>query len=107
MDRDFSTIYTILRVLRDSMDDDEFDARRISAETLGITENRRRRLLKMLADSKYIEGISIDIAGDGCIMLSMDRPAITLKGLESLAGNTMMQRALRLAKGLKDAIPGV
>ena len=42
------TIYKILRAIESSMDCDEFDHRLISADVLGVSENRRLYILRML-----------------------------------------------------------
>ena len=74
---DFNTIYKILAALKASMDYDEFDGRLISAERLNVSEQRRRELLRMLSQA----------------------------GLEYLEENSLMKRAYRAAKGIKDLIP--
>lgn len=103
----FVTIYKILKVLEKAMDFDELDMDLISAKALGISENRRLALLKMLADNGYIEGVHIRETCDGMLLVAMPHPRITLKGLEYLEENSMMKRAYRLAKGIKDVIPGI
>lgn len=42
----FKIIYKILRALEQAMDLEEFDPDLISAENLGISENRRRTILE-------------------------------------------------------------
>ena len=103
----FVTIYKILKVLEKAMDFDELDMDLISAKALGISENRRLALLKMLADNGYLEGVHIRETCDGMLLVAMPHPRITLKGLEYLEENSMMKRAYRLAKGIKDVIPGI
>lgn len=101
----FAAIYKILNALEKSMDYDELDADAIAAERLGITENRRRAILKMLADSGYIEGVNFRFTVDGALSGGMNRPRITLKGLEYLEENSLMKRAYNVAKGIKDILP--
>ena len=103
----FVIIYKILKVLEKSMDYDELDAEAISSQQLGITENRRMALLKMLVDNGYIEGVVIRETMDGSYVFSMARPRITLKVLEYLEENSMMKKAYKLAKGIKDIVPGI
>lgn len=104
---DFNLIYKILKVLHKAMDDDEFDMDRISFHRLGITQNRWVRLIKMLVDSGYITGVTIMTGADGDISISMSRPEITLKGMEYLEENSLMQKAYRMARGIKDVTPGI
>lgn len=63
----FSAIYKILNALEKSMDFDEFDGEAISAARLGVTENRRRAILRMLADSGCIEGVNFRFTVDGAL----------------------------------------
>lgn len=102
---DFTTIYKILKALHDSMDYDEFDIDRISPQVLGVSENRRFALLKMLVDSGYIEGITEKISVDGQLIMEIHHPRITLKGLEYLEENSLMKRTGRLLKGIKEVTP--
>lgn len=100
-------IYRILSVLEASMDIEAFDERSISTETLGITWARLLSLLRMLFQAGLIEGISVDTDAAGNFLVSKGRPRITLKGLEYLNENSLMQRAMRMAKGIKDYVPGI
>lgn len=101
------TIYKILRAIESSMDCDEFDHRLISADVLGVSENRRLYILRMLIQAGLIEGLGIDVGVDGSFMVSKGRPMLTIKGIEYLAENSLMQRAMKMAKGIKDIIPGM
>lgn len=102
---DFNTIYKILAALKASMDYDEFDCGLISAERLNVSEPRRRELLRMLSQAGYITGIAFDESAVGDVMMSIGRPRLTLKGLEYLEENSLMKRAYRAAKGIKELIP--
>lgn len=62
----------------------------------------------MLVKNGYVENVT-DITD-----LSCDYPVydirdieITLKGLEYLTENTLMKKAAKMAKGIKDTIPGI
>lgn len=90
MSEDFKAIYKILSILQESMDFEEPDLEKLSAENLGITRPSRKAILRLLAKSGYIEGLE-DIR-------------ITLKGLEYLEENSLMQKAARLAKGIAEVI---
>lgn len=63
-------------------------------------------LLKMLIDEEYIKGIRIitDKCGSDFILIE---PRLTLAGMEYLENNTMMKKAYRLLKGIKDVTPGM
>ena len=100
-------IYRILSVLEASMDTEAFDERSISPETLGITRARLLSLLRMLLQEGLIEGISVDTDAAGNFLVSKGRTRITLKGLEYLNENSLMQRAMRMEKGINDCVPGI
>ena len=105
----FKIIYRILKYLEQSMDCEMPDFEFISAARLNISNERWERLLFMLADSRYIEGVTfVQGVGDTRPMLCKPvAPRITLKGLEYLAENSLMQKAYNLMKGIKDITPGM
>ena len=57
-----------------------------------------------MATEGYITGLSIKRSTDGEICCSVSNPRITLKGLEYLQENSIMQKAANLAKGVADII---
>ncbi len=100
----FKIIYKILRMLEESLDYDEFDKSLFNPELLGISENRLNAILKMLQESGYITGI---LYRSGLPGIKLNRPAITLKGLEYLEENSAMKKAAALLKGIKETVPGL
>ena len=100
-------IYRILSILEASMDCEQFDERAISPDALGVTEERLLSLLRMLLQAGLIEGIGIDVDAAGQFLLSKGRPRLTLKGLEYLNENSLMKRAMKMTKGIKESIPGL
>lgn len=101
----FKIIYSILRYLEKAMDYDEADIDFISASKLGISEQRWAVLMEMLAKEGYVEGLDIKRSADGEIYLSVGNIRITMKGLEYLQENSLMQKAANLAKGIAEIIP--
>ena len=101
---DFRIIYRILLYLEKAMDYDEPDIDMISAKTLGISENRWFSIIRMLSESGYIDGFSIKVSAGGEKALSISNPRITLKGLEYLIENSLMQMAMRAAKGIAEIV---
>lgn len=101
----FKAVYRILTALEKAMDLPEFDISQIGANALGVSEQRWARYLEMMADVGYIKGVSIkkDIMGE--YMVDTDEIRITLKGLEYLQENSIMQRIYKAAKGIKDIAP--
>lgn len=103
----FKIIYKILSFLEKSMDCEEIETKFISFENLGITSARWEELLIMLSNSGYITGITAEqsFSDYSPRIVEPIKPRITLKGLEYLQENSMMKKAYRLAKGIKDTIP--
>jgi len=101
----FRIIYRILRYLERAMDYDEPDLDQISAQKFGLSEQRWAAIMKMLAAEGYVEGLSVKQSIDGEVVISMSTPRITLKGLEYLQENSMMQKAAKVVKGVADLIP--
>ena len=85
------------------MDNEEFDMETISAETMKISETRWLKLMIMLIDSGYIDGISIRKSFDE-YLIAGSRPEITLRGLEYLEENSLMRKAADVAKGIVDVV---
>lgn len=100
----FKTIYKILKYLERAMDYDEPDLGRISAGTLGISEQRWIAIMEMLSRERYIDGIAIERGADGGVSISTPSPRITLRGLEYLQENSTMQKMARLAKGVAEIV---
>lgn len=101
----FKIIYRILKYLEKAMDYDEADTDFISAKKLGISDQRWIAIMEMLAKEGYITGIDIKRCIGGDICMSMSDIRITMKGLEYLQENSLMQKAAKLAKGIADIIP--
>ena len=101
----FKLIYHILKLLEKKMEYEEFDNSRLNAEALGISEALWRHLMKMLVDNGYIEGVSLIQHAGNCLPgIKLNNPNITLKGLEYLEENSLMQKAKNLVKGIVEVI---
>lgn len=104
---DFKAIYRILSALKKAMDYPEFDVSQISAEKLGVSKERWARYIEMLADSGYIKGVCIETDLSGETDVECDYIRITLNGLEYLQENSLMRKAYKAAKGIKEVTPFV
>ena len=104
MDDNFKCIYKILRALEKAMDYPEIELSQIDYNKLEISKERWARYLEMMADIGYIKGIRVykDITGE--TVVDNDDIRITLKGLEYLTENSIMQRIYKATKGIKDII---
>ena len=103
----FKAVYKILSALEKAMDLPEFDIMQVGPETLGVSSERWARYLEMMSDVGYIKGVAIkrDILGETRVDATDAR--ITLKGLEYLQENSIMQKVYRAAKGVKEITPGL
>ena len=100
----FRVIYKILRYLEAAMDYDEIDPDRLSAESLGISKNRRSALLEMLVREEYVDGIGAKRSADGAVTISVSSPRLTIKGLEYLHENSVMREMAAVAKGIVEVL---
>ena len=104
MDDNFKVIYKILTAFEKSLDVEDFDINTISAKALGISEIRLVKYLEMLIDADYITGLDFEEDITGSIIIKADNPLFTIKGLEYLSENTIMQRIYKSLKGIKDIV---
>lgn len=103
----FKAVFRILSTLEKAMDLSEFDISQIGAKALGVSEQRWARYIEMMVDVGYIKGVDVDESISGDLIVNADNIRITLKGLEFLQENTIMQRLYKAAKGIKDITPGL
>lgn len=105
MNDHFKCIYRILSTIENDMDSKSFDIERISPNILNISEERWVKYINMLIDAGYIKGIEAryDIYEE--LDVNINGLEITLKGLEYLSENTIMQRFYKMAKGISEIIP--
>lgn len=102
----FNVIYKILKKLEESMDTNDFDAKQINHETLGITEMRWNRIIQMLIENNLIGGVKILSADNNPFYgVRFYNAHITLKGLEYLENNSTMAKIHKTLKGIKEITP--
>ena len=101
----FKLIYQILSFLDKNLDDEEPDFSKLSAEYFKLSEKRFTHIMLMLYEAGYIEGIALIHLGGNDYDFKLTSPRITLRGLEYLEENTMMKKACRLLKGVKEIAP--
>lgn len=107
MNDNFKCIYKILKTLEAALDYSQIDIQEIGYERLEISKERWIKYLEMMVDAGLIKGIAVKQYVDGeCEVINND-VKITLKGLEYLTENTIMQRMYKAAKGIKDVMPGI
>lgn len=103
----FKAVYRILTALEKAMDLPEFDIEQIGPAALHVSEQRWMRYLEMMSDVGYIKGVSIAQDITGAYIADTDGIRITLKGLEYLQENSIMQKIYKAAKGIKDVMPNI
>lgn len=109
MGKNFEVIYKILRHLDRYNGDDEISMEVISASALGISEAKWEQLLIELQINGYIRGlVYTQNLGDAFPhIVEPIRPRITLKGMEYLEENGMMNKVGKFLKGIKEMTPGL
>lgn len=103
----FTAVYKILSALEKAMDFPEFDISMVGAEALGVSKERWARYIEMMADVGYIKGVNIQKDIMGGTNIDAKNIRITLKGLEYLQENSIMQKIFKAMKGLREAVPGM
>lgn len=104
MTDNFKIIYRILKALEAGLDIDDPTDAPYSAKTLGISENRRNKIVCMMQDEGYVSGVDHVFYYDGTEVVDTSNMAITIKGLEYLHDNSTMQKMAKAAKGIIDVI---
>lgn len=103
----FKAVYKILSTLEKSMDLPEVDMESIDHKALDISKERWSRYIEMMLDVGYVKGASIKRDITGAMRVDCSDLRITLKGLEYLQENSIMQRMYNAAKGIKEVVPGL
>lgn len=100
----FKIIYKILSTLEKSMDLEQCNSDSISPNVLKISKERWNKYIEMLLDADYIKGVRIRKFITGETDIDVEDIRITLKGLEYLSENSIMQKMYKTAKGITDLI---
>lgn len=77
----------------------------LNADTFNISKVQFLNTLKMLTDDGSIAGLKFHATTTGLVVVGMQSIHVTSKGLEYLAENTMMKKAYRVFKEVKDWAP--
>lgn len=104
MTDNFKAVYRILSSLEEQMDKPEVDVSKFDNEQLGISEERWAKYIEMMEDVGYIKGCRIYTNINDETICDTSDIKITLKGLEYLQENSIMQRLYKTAKGIKDIV---
>ncbi|MEG2385118.1 MAG: YjcQ family protein [Erysipelotrichaceae bacterium] len=94
MPNNFKIIYKMLSMLEKAMSYGEFDTDKISYQKLEISKALWIRMMVMLKENAYIKGIIItETLGSQLPDVELGNVEITLKGLEYLEENSLMQKS--------------
>lgn len=107
MTDNFKMIYRILSSLEEQMDKEKVDISKFDHEQLGVSKERWLNYIIMMEDAGYITGVSIKKNIYDEILFDGKNMRITIKGLEYLSENSIMQRMYKIVKGIKDVTPGI
>lgn len=107
MTDNFKCIYHILKTLEKAMDYEKIDISEIGYEHLGISKNRWVKYLEMMSDMELIKGINFREYVDGSTEVIDNNIRITLKGLEYLSENSIMQRLYNAASGVANVVSAI
>ena len=101
----FKIIYRILKYLEAAMDSAAPELTPILPDALGISKERWKALLLLLAQDGYISGVSCKEYLCEESVLNISKIKITLKGLEYLSENAMMKKVICMAKDVRQLLP--
>lgn len=97
---DFKLIYKILKHLSDELDLPHSNSAEMCPERFNVNKNRFEQILIMLQKNGYIEGLITNktVSDDRERIIEPVNVQITLRGLEYLNENSLMERARKLLK---------
>ena len=104
----FRIIYTILKELYEHKKSGTQTPREdIGPERFQIPVGYWISILSELVDNGFVSGVKIRDTKTGKVISGLDDIDITLKGVEYLQENSMMQKVYNVVKGIKDIAPGL
>ena len=102
----FVIVYRVLKYLYDCLKKGEKpEAEYLVASTYNIPENYWIYILLSLINEEYIKGISVNHTKEGVILGDLQEAIITPKGIEYLFENSLIEKAKKTLKDVKDMIP--
>ena len=103
----FNVAYKILLYLKYCYENGiDADADILSPENIGISEKQFVLTLQMLLEDGYIKGVSLKPTLQGpTIICNIQNTYATSSGLQYLVENSMMTKAYKVSKEVRDWIP--
>ena len=102
----FTVAYKVLSYLKFCYENGQTpDPNVLNADTFNVSKVQFGNTLEMLSDHGYISGIQFHSTKMGKTYSSLLNLKITIEGLQYLAENSMMKKAYRIFKEVKDWLP--
>ena len=102
----YVVMYKILCYLYDCMKRDvEPDRDAFSHAALGIPERYWTDIVRELHSKHFIRGVTVSPRGQSDFNVIMNRPRVTMEGVEFMQENTMMAKAREFLVDTKSALP--
>lgn len=102
----FVIVYQVLKYLYECLKRGEKpELSYLSASTYSIPENYWAYIVISLANEEYVKGIKITPTKDGVVFGDLQDAIITPKGIEYLFENSLLEKAKKSLKDVKEMIP--
>ncbi len=102
----FVIVYRVLKYLYDCLKKGEKpEIEYLSASMYNIPENYWSYILLSLINEEYIKGIRVNHTKDGVTFGDLQEAVITPKGIEYLFENSLIEKAKKTLKDVKEMIP--
>lgn len=103
----FTVAYKILSYLKFCYENGQTpDPNILNANTFDISGIQFTNTLFMLSEHGYIDGINFRTTSNVKVPSALQNSFITIEGLQYLAENSMMKKAYRIFKEVRDWLPG-
>ena len=100
----FISLYQVLKLIEYCSYQEKFDYSLFSSENLNISDKELKIILSNALDEKLITGIHLFPNAEG---FKATNPHLTTTGYEFLTENSMMKKAYKTIKEIKDWFPGL
>lgn len=107
MSKEFKAIYRILKTLMKWQGNEAFSNELISAQAVGLSFEKWEQIMIELSNNGYVEGVvyTQTMSDRFPHIVDSGTPRITLKGMEYVEGNGLMQKTAEALKLLGEIIP--
>lgn len=104
----FKIVYVILKELYGCRKANQpVDLEAISPKRFGVEAGYLLSILEELLENGYIKGFIVKHSKTGKYVMNLEEMEITMNGIEYLQENSKMKQIYKMAKEIKDFIPGM